>query len=49
MKKFITRGIALAAAAMFLTGCGDGMPIMSEAEEAIVVIKFACPMGLSFQ
>ena len=37
MKKFITRGIALAAAAMFLTGCGDGMPIMSEAEEAIVI------------
>ncbi len=37
MKKFIKTGIALTAAAMFLSGCGEGLMVMNEKEEAIVV------------
>lgn len=37
MKKFIKTGVALTAAAMLLSGCGDGLLVMNEAEEAIVV------------
>ncbi len=37
MKKFIKTGIALTAAAMLLSGCGEGLMVMNEKEEAIVV------------
>lgn len=37
MKKFLKTGAALAAAGVLLTGCGDGLLAMNEAEEAIVV------------
>ncbi len=37
MKKFIKTGIALTAAAMVMSGCGEGLMVMNEKEEAIVV------------
>ena len=37
MKKFIKKGMPLMLAALFLTGCGDELAVMTESEEFIVV------------